>query len=174
MKKSYLLIWISIILLVLTLFLFSCTRTVTLYFSSVEDNEFYLVPETREIGASGDIYMETVRQLIAGPETEGLYPTIPSDTVVNSVDVSGGLAIVDFDIRIISNFEEIPHSSSTETLAIYSIVDTLTQFPEIDRVRITVEGRQKGQVGDFFVEDFWGHIGISDEFQRNEAIIKDE
>jgi spore germination protein GerM len=173
-KRPYILIWAAVLLITMIIMLPSCTRSVTLYFADMEGEEFYLSPETREIGAPGDIYKEAIRQLIAGPLDKSLYPTIPSDASVNSVKVSDGLAIVDFDIRIISNFQEIPHSSATETLAIYSIVNTLTGFDEIEQVRITVEGKESGEIDGFFVEDFWGHIGIYEEFTRNEEIIKDE
>ena len=173
-QRPYIFIWIAVFLVISMTMMSSCTRSVTLYFASVEDNEFYLAPQTREIDGRENIYEETVRQLIAGPEDEDLYPTLPSSADVNSVMVSEGLATVDFGISIISDFDEIPHSSATETLAIYSIVNTLTAFGEIDRVRITIEGAESGQVEGFYVEDFWGHIGIYEEFTRNEEIIKDE
>ena len=174
MKKSYIFISAAVLLFLSIILLSSCTGTVTLYFAAEDSGEFYLVPENRDIRYSDDIYIETIRQLISGPEDEGLYPTIPSSTMVNSVEVSDGLAVVDFDISIISDFEEIPHSSTTETLAIYSIVDTLTAFEEIERVKIIIEGRESGEVEGFYVEDFWGHIGIYEVFERNEEIIKDE
>jgi germination protein M len=99
---------------------------------------------------------------------------LPSDTIVNSVIISDGLATVDFNIRIINNFEEIPHSSTTETLAIYSIVNTLTEFEDIERVKITIEGLDAGKIDGYSVEDFWGHIGIYEIFERDEEIIRDE
>jgi spore germination protein GerM len=173
-KRPYILIWTAALLIIIIFMLPSCTRSVSLYFAHMEGEEFRLVPETREIDASGDIYMEAVRQLIEGPRDKKLYSTLPSDTTVNYIKVSEGLAVVDFGISIISSFQEIPHSSTTETLAIYSIVNTLTGFDEIDRVRITVEGMESGKVEGFYVEDFWGHIGIYEEFTRNEEIIKDE
>jgi len=173
MKNRYLFLFMVILVLSI-IFLPSCTRDVTLYFASLEDNDIFLVPQQRQVDASGNIHLKAVQELVKGPSGEGLYPTLPSDTSVNSVTVKDGLAVVDFDIRIISNFEEIPHSSTTEALAIYSIVNTLTGFDGIDRVRITIEGREKGQVEGFYVEDFWGHIGIYEEFERNEEIIKYE
>ena len=173
-KRPYILIWAVVLLIILSIMFSSCTRSVTIYFAYMEGEEFYLSPETREIDTSGDVYEEAIRQLIAGPQVKSLYSTIPSDTLVNSIKVSDSLAIVDFDIRIISNFQEIPHSSTTETLAIYSIVNTLTSFEEIEKVKITIEGQESGEVEGFFVEDFWGHIGIYEEFTRNEEIIKDE
>ena len=101
-----------------------------------------------------------------------LYPTIPSNVKVNSVKISDGTAVVDFSREIITNINEIPHSSTTETLAVYSIVNTLTEFEEIEKVKITVEGRDSGQIDGQYIEDFWGHIGIYEEFTRNEDIIK--
>lgn len=177
MKKSYIIIPVILVLLVSIISLSSCTRTVTLYFASMdEEDEFYLVPQAREVKTSGNgnIYEEAIQELIKGPSEEELYPTLPSDVSVNSVVVSDGVAVVDFDIRIISNFEEIPHSSTTETLAIYSIVNTLTEFDDIEKVKITIEGKESGQVDEYYVENFWGHIGLYEVFERNEEIIKDE
>ncbi|MCD4670768.1 MAG: GerMN domain-containing protein [Actinomycetia bacterium] len=174
MKKLYIIIPIMVLALLSIFFVCSCSKTVTLYFASMVDSRPYLIGETRQIEDPGNIYKTAVEELIKGPLAKGLYPTIPSDTVVNSVTVSDGLATVDFNIRIINNFEEIPHSSGTETLAIYSIVNTLTEFKDIERVKITIGGLSTGEVDGYMVEDFWGHIGIYEIFERNEEIIKDE
>ncbi|MCL4415624.1 MAG: GerMN domain-containing protein, partial [Actinobacteria bacterium] len=96
--------------------------------------------------------------------------TKPSDTKVNYVTVKDNLATADFSKEIITS-EQIPHSSTTEILAIYSIVNTLTNFEEIKKVKITVEGKDKGQIDGLYIEDFWGHVGISDTFDRNEEVI---
>jgi germination protein M len=149
-------------------------RTVTLYFTSLEDNQAYLVKETREVkNLDENIYKTIIEELIKGPVSQDLYPTIPPDSVVNSVELSNGLAIVDFNLRIITNYEDIPHSSTTESMAIYSIVNTLTKFEEIEMVKITIEGKDSGEVEGIYIEDFWGHIGIYDNFYRNTEIIKD-
>lgn len=174
MKKFAILCLTIILILISTIFTCSCSRTITLYFASIEDNQAYLVKETREVKDMGDnIYKTVIEELIKGPASDSLYPTVPPDTVVNSVKLSEGLAIVDFNLRIITNFEDIPHSSTTETLAIYSIVNTLTEFEEIDMVKITIEGVDSGEVDGIYVQDFWGHIGIYENFYRNVEIIKD-
>lgn len=152
----------------------SCTQSVSLYFAKYTETDSYLVKETREIKVDESIYKKVVEELIKGPVSSDLYPTIPSNVRVNSVELSDELAIVDFSREIITNLDEIPHSSTTETLAIYSIVDTLTEFKEINRVKITVEGKDSGQIDGLYIEDFWGHIGIYEEFTRNEEIIKDQ
>jgi germination protein M len=163
-------------ILMLTVFfitsLTSCTQSVSLYFASYTDNDFYLVKETREIPAGKDLYKNVLEELIKGPESDQLFPTLPSDVKVNSVKISDSTATVDFSKEIITNFEEIPHSSTTETLAIFSIVNTLTEFKEIKKVKITIEGKDSGEIDGLYIEDFWGHVGIYEEFTRNEAIIK--
>ncbi|MBM3706411.1 MAG: GerMN domain-containing protein, partial [Actinobacteria bacterium] len=136
-----------------------------------EDNTAYLAPETRTLPAGGDLYKKIVEEIIRGPVGEQAYPVLPSDVKVNSVDIENGLATVDFSKEIITNSTEIPHSSTTEILAIFSIVDTLTEFEEIQKVRITVDGRQSGQIDGLYIEDFWGHVGIYEDFSRNEQIL---
>ena len=175
MKKLAVICLITLFALVSTVILSSCIKTVTLYFASLEDDHIYLVKETREVKQPGEnIYETLIEELIKGPTSQDLYPTIPPDSIVNSVKLSDGLAIVDFDINIITNYEDIPHSSTTETLAIYSIVNTLTEFEEIKMVKITIEGKDSGEIDGIFIEDFWGHIGIYENFYRNTEIIKDD
>jgi hypothetical protein len=145
---------------------------VNLYFGKYEDNQAYLVAEEREIPNDANFYKNVVQEIIKGPVSEQLYPTIPSDTKVNSVKLENGLVVVDFSKEIITNTEEIPHSSTTEILAIFSIVDTLTEFKEIEKVRITIEGKQEGQIDGLYIEDFWGHVGIYEDFSRNEQVLK--
>ncbi len=163
---------ISMLTIFLMISLTSCTRSVSLYFAEYTDTEAYLVKEIREIQVSKELYKNVVEELIKGPQSDQLYSTIPSNVKVNSVKISEGTATVDFSKEIITNFQEIPHSSTTEVLAIFSIVNTLTEFEEIKKVKITIEGKDSGQVDGLYIEDFWGHVGIYEEFTRNEDIIK--
>jgi len=144
---------------------------VKLYFAVYEDDSAYLGTETRNIADGGSLYANIIEELIKGPESGQLMATLPPDAKVNSVTVSGGIAIVDFSREIITSTDIIPHSSTTEILAIFSIVDTLTEFKEIQKVRITVEGKQEGELNGLYIEDFWGHVGIYEDFERNEQVI---
>ena len=167
----------SIVLALMVSFLLilsSCTQSIFLYFAEYTETESYLVKEAREIQANGTLYKKAVEELIKGPVSSDLYPTIPSDVKVNSVEISGSTAVVDFNREIITSFDEIPHSSATEVMAIYSIVNTLTEFEEINSVKITIEGKDRGQINGLYIEDFWGHVGIYEEFARNEEIIKNQ
>ena len=87
--------------------------------------------KSRPIINDSDFYKRIVQEIIKGPTDGQTYPTIPSTVKVNSVTITNGLAIVDFSKEILTDTSEIPHSSTTELLAIYSIVDTLTEFKEI-------------------------------------------
>jgi len=171
-KKFLIISIISMLTIFLMISLTSCTRKVSLYFAVSTDTDFYLTEEIREIPVSKELYKNVVEELIKGPENDQLYRTIPSNVKVNSVKISDNTATVDFSKEIITNFEEIPHSSTTEVLAIFSIVNTLTEFEEIKKIKITIEGKDSGQVDGLSIEDFWGHIGIYEEFTRDETIIK--
>lgn len=171
-KKFLIISIISMLTIFLMISLTSCTRKVSLYFAVSTDTDFYLTEEIREIPVSKELYKNVLEELIKGPENDQLSPTIPSNVKVNSVKISDNTATVDFSKEIITNFEEIPHSSTTEVLAIFSIVNTLTEFEEIKKVKITIEGKDSGQVDGLYIEDFWGHVGIYEEFTRNEDIIK--
>ena len=171
-KKFLIISIISMLTIFLMISLISCTRKVSLYFAVSTDTDFYLTEEIREIPVSKELYKNVLEELIKGPENDQLSPTIPSNVKVNSVKISDSTATVDFSKEIITNFEEIPHSSTTEVLAIFSIVNTLTEFEEIKKVKITIEGKDSGQVDGLYIEDFWGHVGIYEEFTRNEDIIK--
>jgi len=169
-KSRILFVFSSILIIIfLLLSISSCTKTITLYFA---DNEAFLVKEVRKITVTEEFPKNIIEELIKGPKSSDFYPTLPSNVKVNSIVISGETAIVDFSKEIITNFEEIPHSSTTETLAIYSIVNTLTEFEEIKKVKITIEGKESGEIEGLYVEDFWGHIGIDEEFTRNEDLIE--
>lgn len=173
LKKSRI-VFLAVILLTafLLISLASCTRSVSLYFAAYTDTDFYLAEEIREIRTDNNLYKNVLEELIKGPESGNLYPTLPSSVKVNSVKVTEGTAVVDFSKEIITSTEEVPHSSTTEMLAIFSIVNTLTEFEEIGKVKITVEGKDSGIIDGLYIEDFWGHVGIYEEFTRNEEIIK--
>ncbi len=171
--SSMLLAGSILVMIVFIVFCAGCTpkTNVNLYFAKYEDNLAYLAPEARPIVNDGDFYKRIVQEIIKGPTDGQAYPTIPSTVKVNSVTVTNGLATVDFSKEILTDTTKIPHSSTTELLAIYSIVDTLTEFKEILKVRITIEGKQKGLIDGLYIEDFWGQVGIYDDFSRNEQVL---
>ena len=110
---------------------------VTLYFGD-EKNES-LKKEEREITLKEgeDKYKVTLEELIRGPETESYTENIPPETKVYGT-------IKQEDALLVNLSEEFQQfgGSVAETVAVLSIVNTLTEFEEIKRVKILVEGEE--------------------------------
>ncbi|NLW06567.1 MAG: GerMN domain-containing protein [Clostridia bacterium] len=137
------------------------TIQVVLYFSDPTGN--YLVAEERSLPKVEGIARATIEELIRGPELSSqLLPTIPAGTVLKDINIRpDGLARVDFSRELIAN-----HSGGAlgENLTVYSIVNTLTQFPSVKEVQFLVEGQ--------YVNTIAGHVDVSAAMRRNEELIK--
>ncbi|MDN5344571.1 MAG: hypothetical protein PWQ18_682 [Clostridia bacterium] len=139
------------------------TTEVVLYFSDATGN--YLVAEKRSIPLVEGIARATIEELIKGPGPGSqLLPTIPKGTVLKDINIrSDGLARVDFSKELVAN-----HSGGSlgESLTVYSIVNTLTQFPSVKQVQFLVDGQ--------YVKTIAGHVDVSAAMGRNESLIKKE
>lgn len=132
---------------------------INLYFS--DENAQYLVPESRKIKLTDYPEKQSIVELIKGPRNNKLYPTIPQTTRVNALYVSDRIAYIDFSSEII---EDHPGGSTGELLTIYSIVMTLTSFPDIDKVQFLVDGNSG--------ETLVGHVDTSVPLERDEQWLK--
>lgn len=98
--------------------------------------------EARKIDActeTAGCVREVLEELFSGAVSE-LDTAIPDGAVVNDVKINGALAVVDVN----RNFsQELPHGSSAEMMAVYSIIDTVClNFPNIKQVKLNIEGEQ--------------------------------
>lgn len=134
------------------------TREVTLYFANEEyvqtgdESLEKLIPEVREIELK-DMTIEeaVVRELLVGPESEGVRTVIPETANLLGVEVNNGTANVDFAR------EGLHGGSLEETFTINQIVASLTELESVDRVQFLIDGQ---------VEDsLMGHYDISTPFQ---------
>jgi spore germination protein GerM len=146
--------------------------TVTLYFRRPVDGKEWLFPtQTTVIGAS-DPYLTAMEQLISGPaEGTQLYPVLPDTVKVLDIDVSNGICTVNVSKEILTDANQVGVSGSSEELALAAIANTLTEFEDVDKVALLVEGLQSGMLEGRFVEDFWGHMGLPESLERNEELI---
>lgn len=136
------------------------TRTVLLYFSDPKGQQ--LVAEERAIPRVEGIGRRTLEELVRGPAADsGLLPTIPAGTRLLDINIRpDGLARVDFSRELVENHRG---GATAENLTVYSIVNTLTQFPTVDRVQILVEGK--------YVNTLAGVVNVSTALTRNENLI---
>ncbi|MCR4962644.1 MAG: GerMN domain-containing protein [Firmicutes bacterium] len=136
------------------------SKEVLLYFASADGTS--LEAETRAVNAGEGIARAAVRELIAGPDNAGLYPTIPAATILEDINITpDGLCTVDFSPELI---EDHPGGSLAERLTVYSIVNTLSQFDSVNKVQILVGGRR--------VNTLAGHCDIAEAMARYDGIIK--
>lgn len=129
-----------------------------LYFSTKD--AMYLKAETRTLNKE-DVYKDAIQQLIAGPESSELSPTIPEEVELESFEIRNKIAYIDFNRALIENHWG---GSAGEILTVYSIVNTMTAFEEIDAVKILVEGND--------MDSLAGHMDLSEPLSRDESIIE--
>ncbi|KXS41283.1 MULTISPECIES: GerMN domain-containing protein [unclassified Candidatus Frackibacter] len=167
-KRSETLNYVFIGLIVITmvliplLFLTSSpvqTRKVKLYFSYNQAQN--LKAEIREIKVD-NIYRQTIEELIKGPTEEELTMTIPQGTKLIDLKLENKVLKLNFN----SKFRKNHWGGSTgETMTIYSIVNTMTQFPEVNSVLFLLEGEK--------IETLVGHVGLEDPIPPNYKLIMD-
>ncbi len=133
--------------------------TVVLYFS--DDQAMYVWPEQRTVvtGEEGLPFL-LIEELIAGPTSEDLHITLPAETKLLALQVEDGIAYVDFSQEIST---EHWGGSAGELITVASIVNTLTELPEIDEVQFLIEGEVQ--------ESIWGHGITSEPISRLEGMI---
>ena len=107
---------------------------VMLYFENTAGTA--IVPVTTYVGGEADAFA-AMSELVKGPGDGGLKDLFPEGTELLSVDVDdSGIATVDFS----GEFSSIGEDAEQEEKLLRCIVLTLTQFDNIDEVRILVDG----------------------------------
>lgn len=129
------------------------------YFS--DDQAEFLVAETRHVASTDNLAMAAIEELIKGPQEKSHYATIPSETSVLGIEIKDRIAYVNFSKELIDKHWG---GSAGELMTITSIVSTLTEFDDIQKVQILVEGK--------VVETIAGHSDVSKPLARDDTKIK--
>ncbi len=129
-----------------------------LYFASEDGKK--LIPVYRSVVYNSNIAMEklAVEQVISGPNTDIAYPTVSKNTKVRSISSKDGVCYIDFDSEFLTQMGNV----SAET-AIYSIVNTVTELPNINKVAFSVNGESAFTFMDYL---------ISGSYERNLDIVE--
>lgn len=135
---------------------------VTLYFAN--DNK-KLVEETRRIEVKQNKSMELhiVEELINGPKSKKYFKTIPQETKIRNIKTEGNICYVDLSSDFIIKLSGNP---SQQNLAIYSIVNSLTNLKNVNKVQFLIEGEKTNLSKE--------SVDISQPLDRYEQIIEND
>ena len=139
------------------------TQLATLYFPAL--NEGKILPESRSLTwaqADADRVRQIVLALAEGSH-QGYGRVLPASTTVRAVFLTAdGTAYLDLSADVLSDFEP---GIQSETLAIYSIVNSLTvNIPAVKQVQFLIQGQE--------VETLDGHADLTAAFLPDPARVK--
>jgi len=116
------------------------TEHVMLYFLSEDGSR--LMPVSREITVPGGVSIAraALQALLGGPleYEDGVWPDLGLPIVARSMEISGGVAIVDLPARVRTLPQETLYAMRV------AIACTLTEFSDIHAVNVLIGGREEG------------------------------
>jgi len=120
-----------------------------------------VVAEEREIEISKGTPVEKAlfEELLKEPKSEGVYNAIPEGTRLLSVSTKDGVCTLDLSKEFVDNNVG---GSAGEQMALYSIINTMTELPGIDKVQFLIEGKK---------EEVYIHAVFDKPFKRDESMI---
>ena len=133
----------------------------TLYFT--DESGSSLIETEKTVVCSTGIAMEqlVVDQLLAGVDADGVYDTLPRNAKALSVTVKNGICYVNFDSAFADDALNV-----SEYIPIYSVVNSLTELPNISRVQISINGVSNIKFRD--------SISLEQPLERNMDYVKNQ
>ena len=138
------------------------TVTLQLYFANETGDGLVAISKDVEHNADvSNVPMERVviEQLIAGPSEGEAYPTINPSTKISSVTVRDGICYISFDSTFITAVNNV-----TSDVTIYSIVNSLAELSNINKVQISIDGSTEGKFRDKY--------DLTTFFERNLSLVQ--
>ena len=130
------------------------------FYPRINGGDGGLVRECHEVKYTREVARAALQELTGGQvATTGASRVPPPDTKIFGISIKNGLATVDFSREVL----KAGVGSRLEVLGIKSIVNSLTEYPSIQKVSFLVEGRLDEQA-----MDWWGHVGLYEQpFSRD-------
>lgn len=136
--------------------------TVRLYFANSTGDGLIAINRSlvHNIGLS-NVSMEklVVEQLLAGPANDESYPTINPQTKLLGVTVKDGVCYLNFDSAILT-----PVNNVTSDVMIYSIVNSLVELSNVNKVQISIDGQKDTTFKDKY--------DLTTLFERNLSLLQ--
>ncbi|MCI9420489.1 MAG: GerMN domain-containing protein [Eubacterium sp.] len=139
-------------------------KYVTLFFADISGAGMKEVTARLTYDMTEPLATLLIEQLLAGPEkiegvnTSDVRKTIPDGTVLNSLSIRDNICYVDFS----KEFLNVQAQVKSE-IVIYSIVNTLCELPDVNRVQFTIDGEQK--------QDYSDSKNFDAPFERNLDLV---
>ncbi|MFP4697891.1 MAG: GerMN domain-containing protein [Eubacteriales bacterium] len=134
--------------------------SLTLYFADDDTEGLKMVQEKIQSDPNVKLEKKIIEMLIEGPKSESLNPTIPEGTKLNDIYVKDGICYVDFSEEFKENHWG---GSGSEYITIYSIVNSIVELPNINKVQFLIDGEKHAE--------YKGHIKFDGLFERNLDIV---
>lgn len=135
------------------------TADLTLYYTNETGDKLVSQRVPMEYNSNISLEKLIVERLIDGPPYEGAYPTIPANTRLVSVSVQDGICYVNLDAGFLETGYNV-----TESIPIYSIVNSLIRNTDAQKVQISIDG----ETNRIFRES----ISFDTIFERNEELVE--
>lgn len=109
--------------------------TLKLYFANEAGDGLIVTNRTKEYNTNISLEKLVVEELIKGPNAEGIYPTINPDTKVANVMLKDNICYVNLDETFLTQIYTV-----TPDVTIYSIVNSLVELSNVNKVQILING----------------------------------
>ena len=134
-------------------------NTLNVYYADERYRYLIAAEEKTKLEGTEEQAAFAISMLGAKPQNDSLHATLPEGTEILDLSIEDGLCIVDFSADFYRNR---PSSEAEERLTILSIVDTLTEFKEIENVQLYVEGEALST---------YSRMDLTMKFTRDETAI---
>ena len=135
------------------------TMQVTIYHGT--NDAMYLSPEIHVVPKNDHPAQTAIELLVAGTKNTALASVIPPGTKLKKLWIKDHIAYVSFNDQLI---KKSTGGSTSEILLVSAIVNTLTLFPNIQKVQILVDGEK--------IDTISGHMDTREPLSRLEKMIK--
>ncbi len=133
---------------------------IKVYFAGIgEEQEFMFEERTIFAGDPKIAVTNAVKELINGPSKSYHFPVIPPGTKLLGVDIYENFAKINFSQDFLQNSLE---SGILDEYVIYTIVNTVTEIPQVEGVIFLIEGKRI---------KLYGQVDLSIPAIRNEKYL---
>lgn len=139
------------------------SENIILYFPSSNGDYLIRVDRTVSINPNERIEKRIIEELMIPPEHDAVIGIIPEGTIVKSIRVNSKICYIDFNEAFKTKNSE---NMIGETMIIYSIVNSLTELPNISRVQFLIDGEKR--------ETYKGNLALDDLFEYNIELVSKE